>query len=153
MILSLVNQGNNLRSSIHLALPLIWPQKNYKGAMKSRHKPPPQPIHNSNSKQSTNSIPSKTSPPFQHLPPIKMKFSIASLALVLSLAVAAPAPIDNAATDIANSVVAHLQERGMLEQRSCPKNASCSNGKCYTIFCVPGPGPNNCSRSQVGGSC
>ncbi|KFY27272.1 hypothetical protein V491_00964, partial [Pseudogymnoascus sp. VKM F-3775] len=48
-----------------------------------------------------------------------MKFSIAALAVILSLAVAAPAPIDNAATDIANSVIAHLQERGMLEQRSC----------------------------------
>ncbi|KAL5352080.1 hypothetical protein ACLOAV_002024 [Pseudogymnoascus australis] len=83
-----------------------------------------------------------------------MKLSVAALALVLSLAVAAPAPelIDREATSIAENVVAHLQERGMLEARACPKNSTCSGGKCWAVYCVGGPG-GGCSRYQVGGSC
>ncbi|KFY49594.1 hypothetical protein V496_09895 [Pseudogymnoascus sp. VKM F-4515 (FW-2607)] len=83
-----------------------------------------------------------------------MKFSVAALALVLSLAVAAPAPelIDREATSIAENVVAHLQERGMLEARACPKNSTCSGGKCWKVYCVGGPG-GGCSRYEAGGSC
>ncbi|KFZ12452.1 hypothetical protein V502_07073 [Pseudogymnoascus sp. VKM F-4520 (FW-2644)] len=83
-----------------------------------------------------------------------MKLSIAALALVLSFAVAAPAPelIDRDATDIANGVIAHLQERGILEARSCRKNELCSGGKCWIVYCIGGPG-GGCSRSSAGGSC
>jgi hypothetical protein len=69
-----------------------------------------------------------------------MKFSITALVLLLTVAIAAPAP--------------EVQERAaMLKARACPKNALCSGGKCYTVTCFPGPGPNNCSRSPSGGSC
>ncbi|OBT39228.1 hypothetical protein VE00_09933 [Pseudogymnoascus sp. WSF 3629] len=48
-----------------------------------------------------------------------MKFSITALALLLTVAIADPAP--------------EVQERAaMLEARACPKNALCSGGKCYT---------------------
>lgn len=82
-----------------------------------------------------------------------MKLSIAALALVLSLAVAAPAPelIDRDATAIADSVIATLQERGMLEAGSCPKNSTCSGGKCWQVYCIGGP--NGCSRFTVGSGC
>jgi predicted solute-binding protein len=83
-----------------------------------------------------------------------MKFSIAALALVLSLAVAAPAPelIDRDATAIADSVISMLVERGMLEARACSGNSVCSQGKCYSVFCI-GNGPNNCSRNPTGKTC
>ncbi|OBT77314.1 hypothetical protein VF21_03466 [Pseudogymnoascus sp. 05NY08] len=55
-----------------------------------------------------------------------MKFSITALALLLTVAIAAPAP--------------ELEGRAMLESRACPKNALCSGGKCYTdgykIICL-----------------
>jgi hypothetical protein len=45
-----------------------------------------------------------------------------------------------------------LLERGMLEARACSGNSVCSQGKCYSVFCI-GNGPNNCSRNPTGKTC
>lgn len=79
-----------------------------------------------------------------------MKLSTFAAALTFGLAAAAPAPVDNEYSAVADNVISTLFERGILEARACSSNQLCSSGKCYTVTCI---GHNTCYRNPTGGKC